>query len=74
MGIRSFDRATDCRDQAMDWSTLGRRIRHTASMATAVHLAEGAAMAADVDVVDWDVFVGSVRRGFAEGRSAQRDK
>ena len=74
MGTRSFDRATECNERTMDWSALGARIRHTASMATAVHLAEGAAMAADEGVEDRDVFIGSVRRGYADGRSAPRDR
>ena len=74
MGIRSCDRATECIERTMDWSTLGTRIRHTASMATAAHLAESAAMVADVEAGDWDVFVGRVRRGIPNGRSASRDK
>jgi len=74
MGMRSLDRAMECDDRTMDWSTLGARIRHAASMATIVHLAERAAMAADVDVDDREVFVGSVRRGEFGGRSAERDR
>jgi hypothetical protein len=40
MRRRSTDRATDCNSVAMDWATLGARIRRLAAAAGAVHMME----------------------------------
>lgn len=40
MRKRSTDRATDCDTLAMDWATLGARIRRLAAAAGAVHMME----------------------------------